>query len=123
MITVTLTQALGLYAAIVGIGAFFIWLYTEAVSQRTHRTLEQQHLWRCVFCAYTYLDEAAETLSQCPRCGSYNAIEDAHAKFVTPQGIRQATQPAAPEPDTEAVRRNPSRRRRSGARRGPRRRR
>jgi hypothetical protein len=123
VITITLTQALGLYAAIVGIGALTIWVYTEVASQRTHRTLEQQHLWRCVFCAYTYLDEAAGTLSQCPRCGSYNALEDAHAKFVVPAGVGRDIQPEKPEPVPESPRRNPSRRRRAGARRGPRRRR
>lgn len=116
MITLTLTQALGLYALVVGIGAAAIWLYTEVGARRMYQTARQQHLWRCAYCGYAYLDEAAETLSQCPRCESYNE---------SPKRPTPATAPATvTTPDPEVPRKNPSRRKRANTRRrGPRRRR
>ncbi|HNR32176.1 MAG TPA: hypothetical protein PKI11_14900 [Candidatus Hydrogenedentes bacterium] len=120
MITISLTQALLLYSALILLGAIAVWVYTEADMRRAHRVLGKQYLWRCFFCAYSYLDEEAETLSECPRCGSLNSREDAQVGFV-PGRMREAATavPAEPQP-----RRNPSQRRRPGARsRGPRKRR
>ncbi|MFP4499441.1 MAG: hypothetical protein ACLFTT_00445 [Candidatus Hydrogenedentota bacterium] len=122
MITITLSQALALYAAVIGIGAIFIYAYTGLTVQRRLVRIERQHLWRCVFCTYTYLDETAEAISKCPRCGSFNSLEDHQAKFV-PSGPH-AKDMAHPVPSgfEETPRRNPSKGKRSGKRRGPRRR-
>lgn len=121
MIQISLTTALALYSAILGIAAFAIWLFTEMREQHVYRTLEKQHLWRCIFCAYVYLDEAAVTVSECPRCGSYNAIDDKHARYIkAPKTLRKER---AERETPQEQRRNPSRRKRAGARRrGPRRR-
>lgn len=121
MIEISLTAALALYSGIIVAGALAIWLYTEAATQRSYRVLEKQHLWRCTFCAYTYLDEAAEAFSQCPRCQSINTLEDPQARFVPARA-----QPSIPDelPREVPARRSPSRQKRPGARRrGPRRRR
>ncbi|MBI2435661.1 MAG: hypothetical protein HYV26_22635 [Candidatus Hydrogenedentes bacterium] len=122
MYEISLTTAVVLYSSIVLFGGLGIWLYMETSTHHTYRVLEQQYLWRCVFCTYTYLDEAAERVSRCPRCHSLNSIEDAGVKLV------QIRQPAAatlvPAEPGEPPRRNPSRQKRPGARRrGPRRRR
>jgi len=121
MIEISLTAALAIYSAVLGLGAAFIWLYTEIRSRRTYRFLEKQHVWRCAFCAYTYLDEEAENMSQCPRCHSLNDATDKRVKEIQPQA-------PAPEPaldlEKDQPRRNPSRRKHPGAKnRGPRRRR
>ena len=122
MITLTLTQALGIYALIVGVAAAAIWVHTEARTQRMYQTIQQQHLWRCAFCAYTYLDESESPVSECPRCGSFNTLEDNQARVITPEGTRKRAPDPAPEPETEP-RRNPSRRSKpTKTRRGPRRR-
>ncbi len=120
MITISLSQALLLYSAIVLIGAMVIWVYTQVTMQRAQRVLGRQYLWRCFYCAYSYLDEEAEAVSECPRCHSFNAREDAQPAYA---GARNPgkTQDA---PAEDRPRRNPSHRRRPGARtRGPRKRR
>lgn len=120
MITISLSQALLLYSAIILLGALAIWVYTQVTMQRVHRTLGRQYLWRCFYCAYSYLDEEAEAVSECPRCHSLNAREDARPAYIAGRHPAQA-QPHGTE---HRPRRNPSRARRPGARtRGPRKRR
>ena len=82
MIQISLTAALILYTAFLGTVAFSIWIYTELTVRRSYKILEKQFLWHCVFCGYIYLDEAAEKLSHCPRCGSYSSTDDKHARYV-----------------------------------------
>lgn len=123
MIQISLTYALAFYSTVLGILVAAIWIYTELTVRRHHRFLGKQYLWRCVFCGYTYLDESAEQVSQCPRCASYNSVQDKHARFVvtrtaTIEAPHDLTAPAAQEP-----RRNPSHRKRPHQRRrGPRKR-
>ena len=119
MIELTLTQALALYSAVIGSAFLGIWIFTELGAHRSHRQLEKQYLWRCVFCNYTYLDESAERLSECPRCKSINSLDDRGTRFIRP---RSAVQPEAASV-SKSPRRNPSRRKRPGQkRRGPRKR-
>jgi hypothetical protein len=121
MIEISLSSAIVLYSAILGAMVFAIWLYTEVTVRRSYRVLEKQHLWRCVFCGYIYLDEDAETVSQCPQCESYNAVTDKRARYVPPRHAHQEENKAADKP--EEPRRNPSHRKRPQQhRRGPRKR-
>jgi hypothetical protein len=120
MIQIQITTALALYGAVIGLLIVCIWLYTEFFVHRTTRTLEKQSLWQCVFCGYTYLDEGAQELSQCPRCASFNSATDKHARFV-PSRARQSEEDE-PSADVEPRHPNPSRRKRPHQRRrGPRR--
>ncbi len=120
MIEIQLTTALALYGFVLVAMMGSIWLFAEFSVRRTQRTLEKQSLWRCVFCGYTYLDEGAQEVSQCPRCESFNAMSDKHARFVRTRSRRADTNLDEQE---EASRRNPSRRKRPHQRRrGPRRR-
>ncbi len=114
-------NALVLYSAGLALVVLGIWVYTEVTTRHTRRALGKQFLWRCVFCGYTYLDEGAEALSQCPRCQSFSSVNDRHARFV------KAPPPIAAEDQTQPApaksRRNPSHRKRPGQhRRGPRKR-
>ena len=121
MIQITLAQALMLYSAILGLLALALWVYADLAARLSHRVLAKQSLWRCVFCGYTYLDEGAEKLSKCPRCDSFNSLDDKHAKLVRPKR-HAAAKDALPE-EASHTRRNPSRGKRTGQRRrGPRRR-
>ena len=122
MIAITLTQALVLYAVVLGALIAVIWVYTELSTRRTQRFLEKQYLWQCVFCGYTYLDDSGQTLSECPRCHSFNSTADKHSKaIVTREDKRRIL---AHEEAHEKPRRNPSQRKHPRAkRRGPRRRR
>lgn len=124
MIEISLTTALALYSGIIVLGTLTIWIATEISTRLSHRVLEKQHLWRCVYCAYVYLDREAQDVSQCPRCKSYNAASDKKARWVR---VSPSTERESPGDDTlleAAPRRNPSRGKKPGARRrGPRRRR
>lgn len=122
MIALELKYALALYSSIIGLMALFIWVYTEIAVRRPHRFLGKQYLWRCIFCGYTYLDEAGDELSQCPRCESFNAASDKNARFVPVKGV--ADSPSRRDlTAVESPTRNPSRRKRPHQRRrGPRKR-
>jgi len=120
MIEISLATALVFYSSLLGLMAFGIWVYTEITVRRAFNVLENQFLWKCVFCGYLYLDEEAETLSQCPRCESYNSVEDEKARLVKTRVYKTADRPT--EPSSEDTR-NTSRRKRPHQRhRGPRRR-
>lgn len=122
MIQITLYNAIVMYSVVLGVLAGAIWLYTEITTRRSYRFLERQFLWRCGFCGYTYLDESSDTISQCPRCHSFNAPEDKHVRdpLLVPPVKREAAQAA----EGEIPQRNPSRQKRPHQRRrGPRRRR
>ena len=120
MIQISLTAALAMYSAILGLMVLTIWTYTELVTRHSYRVLEKQHLWRCVYCGYVYLDEEAEALSPCPQCQSINSSEDKHARYVKTRR-NKASKQAAPAPNER--RRNSSQRKRPHQRRrGPRRR-
>jgi len=115
MIEISLYTALAFYGSIVIFGTLGMWFYTELTAQRVHRVLENQFLWRCSICAYTYLDEEAGEYSTCPRCGSINRIDDAGVKPY-------AVKPVESSLDRGEGRRNTSKKKRPTARsRGPRR--
>ncbi len=119
MIDIELTNAIVLYAMLIAALIGGIWLYTELSVRRTRKYLGQQFLWRCVYCGFSYLDEHAADLSQCPRCHSYNSIEGKAAQGHEPSPAKDTA-----KKDEEGPRRNPSRGKRKGQRsRGPRRRR
>jgi hypothetical protein len=88
MIQISLTTALVFYSAVLGCLILFIWIYTEISGRRSHLVLEKQFLWHCVFCGYIYLDETAETLSQCPRCHSYSSTDDKLARYIDTRPTR-----------------------------------
>ncbi len=121
MIPLNLTTALALYSAVIAGFALAIWVYTEIVTQTARRSLGKQFLWRCTFCGFTYLDEHAESVSQCPRCASYSSWEDKGAREVAPSRGR-AAELAATSGDETKQRNTSKRKRPNQRRRGPRRR-
>lgn len=116
MIEISLTTALTLYTIIIALIVLGIYLYTELSVRKPQQHLGEQFLWKCTFCACTYLDESANPISQCPRCGSYNSLEDN-------QGPQNIPIPTPPDPQMRAEGKGGSKRKRHGKRRGPRRRR
>lgn len=121
MIQLELTTALALYSAVIATLVAGIWIYTEFSVLRPQRSLGKQFLWRCVYCGYSYLDEQAGRLSQCPRCESYNVLEEKDGR--RDPNLRRAVE-RGPERESSKGRRNPSiKKRPHQRRRGPRRRR
>lgn len=119
MIEISITTAAALYSLVLLAGMFAVWVYTEVSIQRTQTALSKQNVWRCTYCAFSYLDEEAITLSECPRCGSINAANGGRVPVNPEPGVP----PVDDEESGIAPRRNPSHRKRPGAQtRGPRRR-
>lgn len=118
MIDIELTHALVLYSGILAVIALSVWAYTEFSTRRVHRVLEQQYLWRCTFCGYTYLDDSGQELSQCPQCESFNSVSDENARFVQSSAIeRWEKEPKeAEEPRGKGSRRKRPHQRRRGPR-------
>ncbi len=126
MIEITLNTAVLVYGAVILAGLLMLYMVSELRARHVYRVLEKQFLWRCAFCGFLYLDEDAAILSKCPRCESYNTMDDAqdravskarHAALIPDSGV-------APETPENVPRRNAARRKRPGqTRRGPRRRR
>lgn len=129
MIQIGLTTALLIYGGMLLFGFVLMYVASELRASRMYRVLEKQFLWRCTFCGYLYLDEDAIALSQCPRCTSFNAMDDAQDRAVTSSKQRLGVAGPEAEQDTEKAddampRRNPARKKRHGqSHRGPRRRR
>lgn len=121
MIEISITAAAAFYSLILLAGMLAAWIYTEIHVQRAQIAMARQNVWRCTYCAFSYLDEEAIRLSQCPRCGSINTATGKEvSQAVMPDGeMETALEDAQPPP-----RRNPSHQKRPGARtHGPRRRR
>lgn len=128
MIQISLTTALLIYGGIIVVGFAFIYVLSELRASHMYRVLEKQFLWRCAFCGYVYLDEDALTVSQCPRCASFNTGQDAQDRAVSTSKQQAETVFAddnAAQTDLEtAPGRNSAKRKRHGqTHRGPRRRR
>lgn len=124
MIQIGLTTAILIYGSVIVIGAILLYFASELRATRAYRVLEKQFLWRCAFCGFLYLDENAGDISQCPRCESFNSGKEAQDKAVVNARHTPLEEIAkAPDDDADDPRRNPSRRKRHGGRRGPRRRR
>lgn len=124
MIQITLGTALLIYGTLIIVGLVVLTILGELRATGVYQVLEKQFMWRCIFCNFLYLDEEAASLSQCPRCGSYNKSKEAQDERVSANREQWAPEekraPADPE---DLPRRNPSRRKRPGQRRrGPRRR-
>ena len=121
MIEIQLKHAVPLYSALLGVVFLAIWIYTEITTRRTYRHFSEQFLWRCTFCGYAYLDEDAEVVSPCPRCGSYN--EPGRKRSRALRAASGQTGEKKTSDEDEKSKRNPSRRKRPHQRRrGPRRR-
>ena len=122
MIPLQLTTALAVYSFLIALGAMAIWIYTETTSQRYRRDLGRQHLWKCLYCGYTYLDEDAGRMSNCPRCESINVLDENQPAAALHPAAQQ-TEPSGNEAKPQEPQRTTSKRKRPNQRRrGPRRR-
>lgn len=126
MIEITLTTAVLLYGALILSGFLLLYMVSELRARHVYRVLEKQFMWRCAFCGFLYLDENAAVISKCPRCESFNTMEDALDKAVSKarQVVVDSGAERVQEEPGVVPRRNSARRKRPGqTRRGPRRRR
>ncbi len=71
MINLDFRTAVAGYATI-SLGVFFILWFIGKKQKNKELLLDDKFLWFCSVCTYTYISTKEETISNCPRCGSYN---------------------------------------------------
>jgi len=76
MIKIGFSLAVALYLILTVWLVLILWLVSE--KRRVSETFpsEKNFFWQCNICTYVYLDSKHNTISQCPRCGSYNKKEE-----------------------------------------------
>jgi len=71
MININFSFAVAFYLSIVLVVAFSLWLFSRKQKGRD-LALDPAHIWFCSICTYTYINTKQDSISACPRCGSYN---------------------------------------------------
>jgi len=71
MISLDFSLAIALYAVFLLFVFFLFWVFTDKQKDKD-LSLDARFIWFCSVCAHTFVNTKAETLSVCPRCGSYN---------------------------------------------------
>ena len=68
---------IALYLGLIIFLIFIFWIKSEKKEGRpSSKYEEKEFIWQCEICAYTYVDSTHASISQCPRCGSYNERKD-----------------------------------------------
>lgn len=71
MISLDFSLAVSLYTLIVLGVILAVWLVKKKQKDKD-LTLDGRFIWFCSVCTYTYINTKEDTISVCPRCGSYN---------------------------------------------------
>lgn len=80
MIKIEFSTAVALYLFLTVFIVFVIWLFFENRKIAKPLYSDNRFFWQCNICTYVYVDTMHNTISQCPRCGSYNNKEDSDKK-------------------------------------------
>jgi len=71
MINLDFFWALTAYLIIIVAAIFSIWILNKK-KEGKDLSLDPKFIWFCNVCTYTYVNTKEESISICPRCGSYN---------------------------------------------------
>lgn len=71
MISVNFYLAVSLYMLASISVILVIWILGKKEKDKD-LTLDPKFIWHCSVCSYTYINTKEDTISKCPRCGSYN---------------------------------------------------
>lgn len=72
MIELSPTTAMMVYLCVTLAMLIGIWAYHHYRCRRRKVVLIQQELYVCEYCHFTYLDQVAKPITQCPQCDSFN---------------------------------------------------
>jgi hypothetical protein len=71
VITLDFYAAIAAYV-ILAVGVFLLsWVFTRKEKEK-QLPLDARFIWHCSVCTYTYINTKDETITTCPRCGSFN---------------------------------------------------
>jgi len=71
MINIDFSLAITLYLFIFINIILIFWLFCQKEKDKK-LSLDPRYIWFCAVCTYTYINTKQDTISTCPRCGSYN---------------------------------------------------
>lgn len=71
MIKVDFALAVAFYILLFLTLILALWLFGKKQKEK-ELSLDQRFIWFCSVCTYTYINTKVDTISLCPRCGSYN---------------------------------------------------
>jgi uncharacterized paraquat-inducible protein A len=74
MISIDFSIAISLYLFVLISCVLLVWLLAKMQKDK-NLSLDPKFIWFCSICTYTYINTKEETISICPRCGSYNKKE------------------------------------------------
>jgi uncharacterized paraquat-inducible protein A len=71
MINLDFSLAIAGYLTVFLVIILFLWLWAKK-QRNKEQFLDPKFIWFCSICTYTYINTKQDSLSVCPRCGSYN---------------------------------------------------
>jgi len=71
MIKIDFSLAIALFIIFFISLILIIWLLSKKQKDKD-LSLDDRFIWFCSVCTYTYINTKENTISVCPRCGSYN---------------------------------------------------
>jgi len=71
MIRIDFSLAVALYTFLFVNIILAFWLIARKGKDKD-LSLDERFIWFCSVCTYTYINTKEDTISACPRCGSYN---------------------------------------------------
>ena len=75
MVSIDFSTAVSVYLFILICAVLLVWLLAK-VQKDQNLSLDPKFIWFCSICTYTYINTKEESISSCPRCGSYNKRQD-----------------------------------------------
>ena len=73
MFKIDFAFAIALYLGAVLFIISIFWIFGDRKIKALSGPLgEKEFIWQCEICTYAYVDSKNLSISQCPRCGSYN---------------------------------------------------
>ncbi|MDP2923159.1 MAG: hypothetical protein Q8O30_05495 [Candidatus Omnitrophota bacterium] len=72
MINIDFSFAVTIYIFLFVNAILLVWLLSKSRQKDRDLSLDPKFLWYCSVCTYTYINTKEDTISACPRCGSYN---------------------------------------------------
>jgi hypothetical protein len=71
MLSLDFSQAVALFSFLFILGFLALWLFSR--ERKGHDlNLDPKFIWFCSVCTYTYINTREDSITVCPRCGSYN---------------------------------------------------
>lgn len=77
MIKIEFSLAVALYLILTVCLILVTWMCFEKKKILRSLSAEEIFFWQCNICTYVYVDSRHNSISKCPRCGSYNKKEEA----------------------------------------------